>query len=134
MVLASPQTAGEPVDLSATVALELRTTVLCLDAQLLLGVLALLYPAQLVLTLSHRRLLGGQPLREGGPLPGGLLHLLLETGQMSLERLHRCLGRLGPAGERLCRVGGVGVYGAACPALGQQVALGWRLRLVSRRL
>jgi hypothetical protein len=91
-----------------------------------------------VLTLSHRRLLGAQPLREGGPLPGGLLHLLLETGQMSLERLHRCLGGLSPADERVCRVGGglggVGIYGAACPALGQQVALGWRLRLVSRRL
>ena len=51
VVLACPQTATEPGDLTPAVAREACVTVLCLDAQLLLGVLALLDTTQLVLTL-----------------------------------------------------------------------------------
>ena len=58
---------------------ELRATVLGLDAQLLLGVLALLDTTQLVLTLRHGRLFGGEPLSEDRSLLGGLAHPLLKA-------------------------------------------------------
>ena len=133
MALARAETAGEPVDLGAALALELRAAVLGLDAQLLLGVLALLDAPQLVLTLSRRRLLGIEPPGEERPLLRGLPQPLLQARQVGLERLHGRLGRLGTAGERIRSVGGIRINRAARAALGQQIALG-RPRRLSRRL
>ena len=79
VVLACAQTAGEAVDLGTAVALSARATILGLDAQLLLGVLTLLDTTQLVLTLCHGRLFGGEPLSEDRSLLGGLTHPLLKA-------------------------------------------------------
>jgi hypothetical protein len=123
VVLARAETTGEPVDLGAAVALELRAAVLGLDAQLLLGVLALLDATQLVLTLGDRRLLGIEPPGEERSLLSSLLHPLLEAGQMSLECLHGRLSRLCTAGESIRRVGGIRINRAARAALGQQITV-----------
>jgi hypothetical protein len=134
MVLARAQTTREPVDLSATVVLEACATILGLDSQLLLGVLALLDTAQLVLTLGDRRLLDIESLSKEHTFLRGLPHPLLKAGQVSLERLHRRLGRLGAAGERVRRLGGLQINRAACAALREQIAVSRPRRLATRRL
>ena len=93
-----------------------------LDAQLLLGVLALLDPAQLALALGEPR---------GGGLTFALgLHLAAaQVGEMGLQRVHRRLRRLRTTGE-----GRAGEPRAAGAALGQRVAFALLRGATAKRL
>ncbi len=116
--LVRAETITQATQLVTALALGPHEAVLGLDAQLLLGVLALLDPAQLGLAL-----LGAGPLRLDHArhpplLVLGLAQPLLQAGDMAFERLDGRFGRLGPARE-----GGLAALcGTSRPPFGQQVA------------
>jgi hypothetical protein len=136
-VLTRAQMANESLDLGTTITLEVHVTVLGLDAQLLLGVLALLDTTQLVLTLRSRSLLGLELLGEDNSLLRGLQQLLLKAGQMCLERTYRCLCYLSTTCERIRRLdglSGIRINRPPCAPCGQEIVLGCSRRIASRYL
>ena len=95
---------------------------LSFDAELLLGVLALLDPSQLKLTLGQLR---------SDVLALALTLGLTQTqiGEMGLKRTHRRLRRLGASQQS-----GVAEPGTTGTALGERVALLFRREAPTRRL
>ncbi len=131
--LARAEPSAQPLHLRPRLAFDLGTAVFGLDAQALLGVLALRDALQLALErLAWQRLLVPRRRRSVAgraghleplcSLPSFLLDLaqaVLQAGDVGLQRPHRRLGRLGAQHQRvLARFGG-----AARPPFSQQVAL-----------
>ncbi len=119
VLLAGSNTARELLVALATLALQAGEAVLGLDAQLLLGVLALLDPAQLAVALGAVCALGVQQLPDPSPFLLGVAQPLLQARDMAFERLDRGFGGLRPAQQ-----GGLaGLGGAARAPFGQEVGL-----------
>jgi hypothetical protein len=99
----------QPIELGAVSAALARHVLLGLDAELLLGVLALLDAAQLVLAI-------GELLDGALALALGLRLAAAQVCQLMLERVHRRLGHV--CTPELCGLAG---SGSACAALGEHV-------------
>ena len=117
--LALVKAPAHPVRLRPALALDSEQAVLCLDPQLLLGVLALLDSPQLMLSLDRAVALGLEQLGDLPALLLGLAQALLQARHMTLEGLDGRFGGLGAGRER--RLAALG--GPAGPAFGEQVAL-----------
>src|SRR6185437_13934022 len=106
LALARRYALGELLGALAAIALEPGHAVLGLDAQLLLGVLALLDPAQLALALGAMRALGLEQLGDAAPFLLGVAKTLLEAGDVAFERLDGGSRGLGTALQ--CRLAALG--------------------------
>ena len=113
------QPAAHAFGLQAALAVDRGKAVLRLDPQLLLGVLALLDAAQLMLSLPGLLALGLEDLRQPAGLLLRLLQALLQAGDVALERLNGRFGGLGATGERRLAA----LRGAPRAAFGEQIAL-----------
>ena len=119
VILSSVQPLFEALDLDAALAVQAQHPLLRLDAQLLLGVLALLDAPELALALERRSALVLERLAGPRALLLGLAQSLLQAGNVAFERLHGRFGGLRAAHQRdLAALGG-----AARAAFGQQIAL-----------
>ncbi len=123
--LARAEAPAEPLHLQTTLPFQIDAAVLGLDAQLLLGVLALLRAPKLLLARrsavdDRLALLGRDGLRCAPLLLLGLAQTLLQARHVGLERAHGRLGGLGSADQS--RV--PGFDGAARAAFGQKIAFG----------
>src|SRR5271156_2273064 len=96
--LARREATTETFDLQMALAFEVDAAILGRDPQLLLGVLALLGPAQLLFdrggAIAGRRLLGFDQLGYPSLLILGLAQARLQARHVGLERAHGRLGRL----------------------------------------
>src|SRR6185437_10782613 len=119
LALARRYALGELLGALAALTLEAGEPVLGLDAQLLLGVLALLDPAQLALARGAVRTLGLEQLGDAAPFLLGVAQPLLQAGDVAFQRLHGGFGRLGTALQR--RLAALG--GASRASLGQEIRL-----------
>jgi hypothetical protein len=118
LVLVGAQALAEATQLIPALPLGPDEALLGLDAQLLLGVLALLHAAQLRLALLRRGLLGLDEPGHPAVVLLGLSQPLLKARDVSLERLDGRFGGLGPA-----RQGGLAALGGPARAtFGQEVA------------
>src|SRR6185437_417114 len=106
LALAGGDALRELLGALAAIALEPGHAVLGLDAQLLLGVLALLDPAQLALALGAMRALGLEQLGDAAPFLLGVAKTLLEAGDVAFERLDGGFRGLGTALQ--CRLAALG--------------------------
>src|SRR6185437_9183490 len=106
LALAGGDALRELLGALTAVALEPGHAVLGLDAQLLLGVLSLLDPAQLALALGAMRARGLEQLGDAPPFLLGVAKTLLEAGDVAFERLDGGFRGLGTALQ--CRLAALG--------------------------